>query len=324
MAIAQQNSVEDLTKEGFFLIDESPHEKVDNAITSVLDDSFHGLAKSEQMGQSVWTQSSVLFAREFKNLVRDKASIGARMGITIFLNILFGVIFYDVGRLPNTEAKNVQSHFGALLMVLLSAMFGSAQPALMLIPAERPIFLREYSTAHYSVFPYFLSRLLMEAFVTFLQILAGTICCFFLIGFQANFFHLFSIIYTLAMGSTAIAVLLGCSMSNPDMAMEFLPILFVPQMLFAGFFVAIDLIPEWLRWIQYICSLTFGVRLALTAEFGDCAKGDNPDEARFCKSVIEDTNADLDATWWYWLVLVSIFVLFRLIAIITLKSKASF
>lgn len=53
--------------------------------------------------------------------------------------------------------------------------------------------------------------------------------------------------YMLAMASTAMAVMLGCSVEDPKLGQEMLPLLFVPQMLFAGFFVAPDLIPIWLR-----------------------------------------------------------------------------
>lgn len=55
-------------------------------------------------------------------------------------------------------------------MTLMMGMFGTAQPALLAFPEERPVFLREYSTDHYSVGSYFLSRLTMELFITALQI----------------------------------------------------------------------------------------------------------------------------------------------------------
>jgi len=55
-------------------------------------------------------------------------------------------------------------------MVLMLAMLGTAQPSLLAFPAERPVFLREYSTNHYRVGAYFVSRLVFEAAVTFVQI----------------------------------------------------------------------------------------------------------------------------------------------------------
>jgi hypothetical protein len=54
---------------------------------------------------------------------------------------------------------------------MILAMFGTAQPSLLAFPEERPVFLREYSTNHYSVIAYFTCRLFMEALVTFIQIM---------------------------------------------------------------------------------------------------------------------------------------------------------
>lgn len=116
------------------------------------------------------TEIKMLFLREITNLKRDTAAVGARFGLTIFLGVLIGVIFLDVGKTNSAYQQNIQSHFGALIMVLLMGMFGTAQPALLSFPEERPVFLREYSTKHYSVVSYFLSRLTMEAFITFLQV----------------------------------------------------------------------------------------------------------------------------------------------------------
>jgi len=206
-------------------------------------------------------------------------------------------------------------------MVLLSGMFGTAQPALLAFPDERPVFLREYSTNHYSVVSYFLARLTMEAVVTLLQIVVQCVITFFMIGFQSNFGLFTVIVYSLAMSSTAMAVMLGCSVEDPKLAQEMLPILFVPQMLFAGFFVRPELIPFWLRWAQYLCSLTYAVRLILVAEFdGRCGSVEGNEN---CANLLQDIDANPDDTWWYWLVLVALFAAFRLIAVIILRKKAT-
>merc|ERR1712032_1477274 len=131
-------------------------------------------------------------------------------------------------------------------------------PTLLSFPDERPVFLREYSTNHYGILPYFISRLCMEAFITFLQIVVLLCISIFLVGLQSNFFYFLAVEYGLAMSSTATAVMLGCAVEEAKTATELLPLLFVPQLLFAGFFVRSDLIPGWLRWAQYLCSLTYG------------------------------------------------------------------
>jgi hypothetical protein len=206
-------------------------------------------------------------------------------------------------------------------MVTLLGMFGTAQPALLAFPAERPVFLREYSTNHYSVISYFLSRLVMEAFVTFLQVLVSTTISYFMIGFQCSFFWFLLISYALAMASTALAVLLGCAVEDPKLGQEMVPLLFVPQMLFAGFFVSPELIPSWLRWPQYLCTLTYAIRLILVEEFNqDCGSEEANNN---CQDLLVRIDADPDETWWYWLVLLSLFGGFRLLAVTILKQKAT-
>ena len=99
-----------------------------------------------------------------------------------------------------------------------------------------------------------------------------------------------------------------------------LPILFVPQLLFAGFFVVPELIPVWLRWARYLCSLTFAIRIIMVEEFGDGCGGGDADVA--CANVLEAVGADADETWWNWLVLIALFVVFRLLALFILRQKA--
>ena len=185
-----------------------------------------------------------------------------------------------------------------------------------------------------------------------------------MISFQAGFGIFFVTVYALAMASTALAVLLGCAVEDPKLAQEMLPILFVPQMLFAGFFVTPELIPEWLRWARYLCTLTvcscavhlysesfspisvsfvhspfshttfyfsiatlrkqYAVRILLVAEFEDCADGPPNDRAtENCRNLLINVEANPDETWWYWLVLVLLFLVFRVLALIVLRKKAT-
>jgi len=327
MNVAQVFSEKELTNDGFFPED-----------TRGMETAFHdGLEGRDALGITItghakepgfdmrpvgfFTEIKLLFGREITNLIRDTTAVGARFGLTIFLSTLIGTIFLNVGETNSENQSNLNSHFGAIVMVLLMGMFGTAQPALLSFPEERPVFLREYSTNHYSVFSYFISRLVMEAFITFLQVLVSTLISYFMIGFQSPFLLFLCIAYSLAMASTALAVLLGCAVEDPKLAQEMLPILFVPQMLFAGFFVAPELIPAWLRWAQYLCSLTYAIRLVLVAEFDrNCGSTEGDDN---CQSLLMRVGANPDDTWWYWLVLCCLFGAFRLLAMTVLRKKAT-
>ncbi|KAG7371928.1 ABC transporter [Nitzschia inconspicua] len=327
MNVAQANTMQKLDEDGFFPKDtrdlpEPFAETVEGKDELGITLTEHHLEKDfDARPPGVFTQVRMLFTREIKNIKRDTAAVGARFGLTIFLGILIGLIFRNVGKADPSQPQNLNSIFGALLMVLLMSMFGTAQPALLAFPEERPVFLREYSTNHYSVVSYFIARFSMEAVVTGLQILVQLLITFWFIGFQSSFGMLWVAVYALAMSSTALSVLLGCAVEDPKLGQEMLPLLFVPQMLFAGFFVAPDLIPSWLRWARYLCTLTYAIRIALVEEFGDgCPSDDGSDP---CLNLLNSIGAEPDETWWNWLVLVALFATFRLFALVVLQQKAT-
>lgn len=110
-------------------------------------------------------------------------------------------------------------------------MISTSLPTLIVFPQERPVFLREYSTNHYSVLSYFFSRLCMEGLLTAIQMLLLAMFTKLIIQFQMRFFWLFAVLYTLAMSSTAIAMVIGSTVGDPKMAVEFLPMTIIPQIL---------------------------------------------------------------------------------------------
>ena len=46
--------------------------------------------------------------------------------------------------------------------------------------------------------------------------------------------------------------MLGCAVSDVKSVTELSSLLFIPQVLFAGFYTRIDQIPVFLRWAQYL------------------------------------------------------------------------
>mmetsp|Transcript_9286 Transcript_9286/g.20954 ORF Transcript_9286/g.20954 Transcript_9286/m.20954 type:complete len:582 (+) Transcript_9286:162-1907(+) len=177
MQVAQQYSQEQLLQEGFFARDER---ELDPAVvpkeTELLDSlgvtAHDGILDDEWKHVGFWAETMLLFKREIIHNSRNKKGVGARFAFTTFLSLLVGCIFFQVAVPVETpDPARLNSHFGAMVMILMMAMFGTAMPTLLSFPEERPVFLREYSTNHYGVVSYFMSRLAMEALITFLQIL---------------------------------------------------------------------------------------------------------------------------------------------------------
>jgi hypothetical protein len=71
--------------------------------------------------------------------------------------------------------------------MLMVSMFGTALPTLISFPDERPVFLREFSTNHYSVVSYFISKLTMEALITFVQVVEILLIVYYMVNLQVRF-----------------------------------------------------------------------------------------------------------------------------------------
>lgn len=310
LQVAQTSSVEDLEKAGFF------EEKVKKTRQPRISTKTVSTTKAiEHVGMAI--QTRLLFDREIKKLRRDKLALIIKVSSSTIFGLLFGVIFFEVGKSDYVEYAEVLACFGGIANLFISTMFGVANSSLMGFPKDRPVFLREYSTNHYSIIPYSLSKFTVECVEIFLQVFFQVVVGFFLMGFQMSFFYFFALNFLLGIVCASIGAFIGSSFEDPNVALEFIPALIVPQLLFSGFFIQTSLIPEILRWAQYLCSLTYAIRLSLFYEFGECTTAS-------CENLLENNGVNQLDPLWYWIILLGFAVVFRVTALISLKGKASF
>jgi hypothetical protein len=323
--VAQKYPPQLLEDHGFFPVDD--REMFDASVPGKGEDVFgEPIVKRSKLDEERspgWlTQTKLLFFRELIHIYRFPLPAQTRYGLTLFLSILIGGIFYGVGETSTADAFNLQSQFGALMVLLCFTILGTAQPAILFFPEERPIFLREYSTDHYSVLSYFFSRLCLEVTYTSTQVLIMNVIIHPMVSFDASIWIYFLITFVVALSGTALSVMLGViSGGNPKVAQQLLPLIFLPQILFSGFFVSPSLIPSFLRWIQYLCVLTYGVRILAIEEFFYCS--DNPLELSNCRLLLNNIEANPDDVWWYWLIVMAQFVFFRSVALVLLRKSAT-
>lgn len=222
------------------------------------------------------TQFSMLLRREFQNTLRDKGSMGARIGSTLFLNLIVGAVFQgaadwsdvaDAEKNPAELITKSREHFGAIVQIFIGAMFGLAQPALISFPIERPVFIREYLLHTYGAIPYVFAKLICEIPVVIAQSALIFIVTYWLVGLQVSF--LVGTLVAALMGTVAasVSLFMGAISSSVEVAIQLVPLLFVPQILFAGLFIPITSIPEWIQWPQYLCFLKYALNIVLIAEF---------------------------------------------------------
>lgn len=324
MFCAQSVKTEILEEAGFFPINDfSTHGKQEDAMTlkstrSNSGDLDHCAAVSAEKRAGIMTQTEWLLKREIQHFKRNTHPLRTRTAMTIMIALMAGILFWQAAQASYTNFVNLQVAFGALLLSLMGSMFSTTLPALVAFPEERPVFLREYSTGSYGVVAYFLARFFMEVVVTAVQVTMSVVITYYMVGFNATFGQLWAATYVMALVSTALGAMIGSSVSDPGVAIELLPAVFMPQILFSGFFIPKGNMPDFISWLTYVFPLTYAMRIAMVYEFSEC----EGTAQTFCNALLENVEAEKDDVWWYWIVLVGQFLFFRLLAIVTLRFKA--
>ena len=269
-------------------------------------------------------QLYALSGREALYVWRNKPGLIASILVPLLLNFFFAGIFGGSGD-PTKADYSIQGHFGGVAQVAIGAMFGAAQPLLLRFPLDRGIFLREYATSTYGAAAYFVGKTLVELPQVFLNALIVTLVTYWMEGLQGQFIFFVFAFWLNGLAAASTALLVGCIAANPEVANQAGPVLFVPQILFSGFYIRTSQIPSWLSWAQYLCSLKYGMNLFVLNEFGEQTTGDWPEaQQQQVKQVIIDGNdIDPDHWWVYVLFLGAIIFAFRALAILALARRAA-
>lgn len=207
-------------------------------------------------------------------------------------------------------------------MLTISSMFGSATPIMLAFPFERPLFMREYSTGTYGAAAYFMGKLCSEMPLNFMQICLAYLFAYNMMELNGMWIYLILTAWGLGLASGSMAVLLGCALSDIKAVTEMSPLLFVPQLLFAGFFIKTSQIPVFLRWAQYLCSLKYAIDLILIIEFSEDNSNCQGNAAQNCRNVLIQNDVQPDQWWVYMLLLGALFIGFRILSAMLLVQKA--
>ncbi|CAK9058388.1 ABC transporter G family member 7 (ABC transporter ABCG.7) (AtABCG7) (White-brown complex homolog protein 7) (AtWBC7) [Durusdinium trenchii] len=223
------------------------------------------LASFSAVQKSFGKQLKQLAKRELRAVVRDRTTLAVRVALSVVLTFLFGLVFQGVGRtILETKDQNIfdqmwtglsyaevtalrkrklEWHFNALVQVALVAMFSACQPVILTFPLERPVFLREYSSGTYSVLPYYLSKMVVEVPLVFVQSLMTLGLCYVVMSLNGNFWALLWTIVLLSVCSVSVALAISCAVRQPRETGAVGPLVFVPQMLFSGVFIPVSHMP---------------------------------------------------------------------------------
>lgn len=129
----------------------------------------------------------------------------------------------------------------------------------------------------YGVVPYYLGRSLIEfpALIVFTFIMDAI--CYYIIGlndYNAGKFFIFVAITILdAFAGNALGLWIGSMFPDPKVANAIAPAFLIPLVLFSGFFINRDTVPDWLGWIEWVSPFRYGLEGKLENEYTDSHLG---------------------------------------------------
>lgn len=211
-------------------------------------------------------QFGLLAKRNFLNLLRLPQTSYVKLLTTILTAVFAILLFYQV---PHTDA-GLQNVRGALFFISMNIAFNAIQNVILIFPDERPVFLREVNNNMYNVAPYFWAKVISELpFSILTPTLFGCIV-YYAIGFTNEFtaFVKFLLILILIYNaSTGYSLIISASFSDKQLAVTLTPVLIIPFMLFAGFFVSSDNIPVYLKEFEYLSIFKYGYQALMKNNF---------------------------------------------------------
>eukprot|EP01062_Namystynia_karyoxenos_P081293 TRINITY_DN889_c0_g1_i3.p1 TRINITY_DN889_c0_g1~~TRINITY_DN889_c0_g1_i3.p1 ORF type:complete len:649 (+),score=173.48 TRINITY_DN889_c0_g1_i3:83-1948(+) len=292
------------------------------------DDAGSEAAQCYSQKTGCLTQMGYLLRRQVRHMIRERTSIVARIGSTIFLNTIGGCIFFRAGSEWGTDSDStdiaaaVQNHFGALVFFCINTMFLNAQPPLMAFIPERPVFTREYASGTYGVVAYMLSKILLEIPIVAIAVGCGLALNYNLSELQGSFGLLYITAVAFSLAASSLAFCLGTVTPNSDTAVALLPLLLVPQILFSGFFSSNEAMPVWIRWAQYTCTMKYAINLFLLIEFDHDAVPAN--RVAVTDALLDRTEVSNETGSWvfYYGMLVGVSIVLRLVATLLLHLRA--
>ncbi|MFS7980700.1 putative ABC-type maltose transporter [Helianthus anomalus] len=224
-----------------------------------------------QYSQSFFVQCFACLWKQRQSYWRNPSYTAVRFAFTVFIAIMFGTMFWDLGG----KRKTQQELFNAMGSMYAASLFLSVQNASAVQPVvdiERTVFYRERAAGMYSALPYALAQALVEIPYIFTQTVVYCLIVYAMMGFEWTaakffwyaFFQFCSLLYMTYYGMMTVAVT-----PNANIAAIVAFFFYEAFNLFSGFIIPRPKIPVWWRWYYWANPLAWTIYGLVVSQFGD-------------------------------------------------------
>jgi len=276
---------------------------------------------------------SCIVARQFKHLFREPAALRAGIGQVLFISLVMGLIYLRLGY-TNT---NMGDRTGALFFAVVFMSFGGILGPFFGFATERKIFLFQQQDGLYSTSAFYAGKIVAEMPMFFVTATLWSVIFYWMCNFRpgAGHFFIFWIVIVLVVNvAYSYGMLIVNLIPNQQVALQVFPVLFMPLMIFSGFYLNKDNTPVYFIWVQYISFIKWSFQAIVLNEFTDVpfhCKGTEfrtlPNGVQYCPFTNGTQWLDFNhmrdfPIWGDILILIEFIILFHLTAFVMLRRAA--
>ena len=223
-------------------------------------------------------QFSTLYLRELKFFYRSIDSLLLRIGLLGLLTALMSLIMFGIGSQgramladPSADTYDVDAamnnYYGAIAFMVIIALSGNLEAVTVSIPSIRTLFVAEQAMANiYGIAVFTVTQLCIELPTTFVCCFVQVAIGYWTIGLAGSFIAWVAVVFLTAVTTSSVGWFVSCATESPLTALQLMPIVFVPQILFSGLLTNFELIPTWISWMERLCYLKYCINIAFLVE----------------------------------------------------------
>ncbi|KAK8943295.1 putative pleiotropic drug resistance protein 7 [Platanthera guangdongensis] len=224
-----------------------------------------------QYSQSFLTQCNACLWKQHKSYWRNPSYTATRIFFTAVIALIFGTIFWKLGKKVNTQ-QDLFNSLGSMYAAVLFIGIQNGQTVQPIVDVERTVFYREKAAGMYSALPYAFAQVLIEIPHIFLQTVIYGLIVYSCISFEwtvVKFFWYLFFMFMTFMYFTFYGMMAVAMTPNSDIAAIVSTAFYAIWNIFAGYLIPRPRIPVWWRWYSWICPVAWTLYGLVASQFGD-------------------------------------------------------